>query len=245
MKIISKFGDYYDGVSPGDQSPLYLRHSVLATAHGPGEDEVKYGSYLAKGRPPMPNLAGPYRVVSVWFCGKLYVWAEDEDGKHHLPKDWPAMELRYRKQRKDLHSLTVRGEREYKKRLRQLAEEWEAKMAEPVPDKVFVSHNAPVILAESVRSPSIRFRRMREDARRIYVNPCLKDFSFAKHVDPYQAYQELDMFLGSVLADNAPPPLEISDEDRMAMKGFDKTSFRASPGYKPNRKARRKQRREK
>lgn len=55
----------------------------------------------------------------------------------------------------------------------------------------------------------------------------LKDWGFAKAVDPYTLFQELSMFVGGVLPRNPHPMVEITDPDIKAAKhGFDKWSFR-------------------
>lgn len=64
-----------------------------------------------------------------------------------------------------------------------------------------------------------------------YVNTDgLKDFDFAKAVDPYTAYQELSMFVGGVLPRSGNPMVELQGEDIMVKKhGMDKWSFRRMP----------------
>jgi hypothetical protein len=61
---------------------------------------------------------------------------------------------------------------------------------------------------------------------RVIKNPKLHDMKFARVVDPYQAAQEIDMFLHSILTDHPKPLIEVSDEDRLIGHGFDKWTFR-------------------
>ena len=79
-----------------------------------------------------------------------------------------------------------------------------------------------------IDSPIVMFRENTYPS--IIVNPCLKDFNFYKCVDPYTAFQELSMFIGGIMGGKSPIMVEISDEDRISMHGFDKWSFRKMKG---------------
>ena len=61
------------------------------------------------------------------------------------------------------------------------------------------------------------------------VNPLLKDYEFPKIFDAFQAFQEIQMFLGGVLGSNEKNIIEISDKDKIASHGFNKWSFRKEP----------------
>ena len=60
----------------------------------------------------------------------------------------------------------------------------------------------------------------------------LKDVSFYKVWDPYQAYQELDMYISGVLGQQEKETINISDKDRIYQHGFDSYSFRKLPEEK-------------
>ena len=64
----------------------------------------------------------------------------------------------------------------------------------------------------------------------ITVNPILLDYDFQKVMDSFTAYQEIEMFMGGVLAEldeiNVPG---IDDKHLAAGKGFDKWSFKTMP----------------
>jgi hypothetical protein len=59
-------------------------------------------------------------------------------------------------------------------------------------------------------------------------NGCLKDMQFYRLVDPYTAFQEIQMFLGGMASPEKPIP-EIDDKTLAAAKGFNKWSFRKEP----------------
>jgi hypothetical protein len=64
---------------------------------------------------------------------------------------------------------------------------------------------------------------------RIEKNPCLKELGFYQVKDPYEAYQELAMFLGGVMGTDARPMVQLSDQEVHQKHGFDKWSFRKMP----------------
>lgn len=60
-----------------------------------------------------------------------------------------------------------------------------------------------------------------------YLNPRLQDYQFAKVIDPFQAYQQISMYIGGVLGKGNPEPPVIDNDTLIEIKGFcPKTSFR-------------------
>jgi hypothetical protein len=54
----------------------------------------------------------------------------------------------------------------------------------------------------------------------------LRPFEFQRIVDPYTAFQELSMYIGGILGNLNPKVPDVSNEDLIVAKGFDKWSFR-------------------
>ena len=76
-----------------------------------------------------------------------------------------------------------------------------------------------------------------DQPRTITYNPRLSDFNFAKVMDPYTTYQELNMYLSNIAVPIKPIP-HIDDVTMAEIKGFDKYSFRkerTSKKWKPKR----------
>ncbi len=68
------------------------------------------------------------------------------------------------------------------------------------------------------------------DGGDILVNPPLKDYQFFRKLDPYTAFQELDMYVGGTLAYPQNMMVEIEDKYRIMAHGFDmKYGFRTRP----------------
>ena len=63
----------------------------------------------------------------------------------------------------------------------------------------------------------------------LIVNPVLSNWQFYKVIDAYLAFQELEMFLGGVLAGEDNPMAGISDRDLAEAKGYNCMSFRKDP----------------
>ena len=63
-------------------------------------------------------------------------------------------------------------------------------------------------------------------------NAPLSGVEFYKVLDPYTAFQELDMFIGGIMSREENPMAGISDEDLRDKKGFDKMSFKTPPTKK-------------
>jgi len=60
----------------------------------------------------------------------------------------------------------------------------------------------------------------------IIKNPCLKDIGFESFKPPFEAFQEISMFLGNVLTSDKMPEVKITDNILRDEKGFDDWSFR-------------------
>ena len=87
----------------------------------------------------------------------------------------------------------------------------------------FVDFNSPVFIVF----------RSNQNSGGMTVNPVLVDYEFQKVMDPYTAYQEIEMFMGGVLTelDEIDVP-GVGDEDLKEAKGFDDWSFKKLPTKK-------------
>lgn len=65
------------------------------------------------------------------------------------------------------------------------------------------------------------------DLYRLVKNPVLAEVGFQQVFPPFQAYQEIDMYLGGVMGGNGRPMVQLNDKELLMKHGFDgKTSFR-------------------
>jgi hypothetical protein len=72
----------------------------------------------------------------------------------------------------------------------------------------------------------------RFDKSLLEINPPLKGIQFYRLFGPVEAFQELDMFWGGVLAPESQPMVGIGDKDRIVQHGFNERSFRKDPTKK-------------
>lgn len=245
MRIISPFKDYYDTAQEHvrDDLPRYIRVTKSyplncsaqartpehANIIAPGERLLAL--YLA-----MPRCLGMSSGL-IAFCGKLYpfyVSAYYDDGRYHrevlhTPDKYIAHILKM-KELGDLHggigkdearklisAFEAKPRSEWDRDLSRFNWETYSKKYPTLGDNIFRAFDAPVLL-------------VLQEA--FQVNPCLRPFNLAARVPPYEAYQEIDMFLGNNLAKQEDPSSSMTDALKIHAHGFDKWSFRKPPSEK-------------
>ena len=238
MRIISKFHDYYDiGMGQGhDDSLVYVRETKEIIPHQKRVREIKYNR--------QDGVSYHYRVFG--FCGKMIPMVElmvtkTEQGKQDYETlfAYSAEEL-----------IKVNEENGFSTDLKRKG--WGRKYSDTdlgravsflknAPDafkskeELFQEHKTPIFYMPSQSKGY--FDSSNYVSTALIVNPCLKDYEFYKAVDPYTAYQEIDMYIGGVLGSLGADMAEVSDEHRYKGHGYDKESFRQPAGRKkPRRK---------
>lgn len=94
------------------------------------------------------------------------------------------------------------------------------------PDDIFIKYGCPIFLMTFNHSYS------NPHVGHIYKNPILKNFGFQRIYDPYTAFQEISMYLGSVFVDDNTDMDNVNDFDMSRAKGFDEWSFKKMPSKK-------------
>jgi len=80
------------------------------------------------------------------------------------------------------------------------------------------------IVTTAIRRPTMRYERSHGAWE---INPPrLKDVEFYRKINPYQAFQEIEMWVGGVLPGVSPDTAAVDDATRLVKHGFDKTSFK-------------------
>ena len=251
IRIISRFKDYYDVVAGQgvDMTRVYMRETKLVQGRFPikgfGEvrpwmDNNRYGQY--------PNLThgiyGPHKgwshyahelhYIYVLFAGKIYgglkyinnindseyyIWDVDAlDALLAVTNMWPNKPYisKYQRNRNPAESdyevckriLAIRGD--------EVLREWS------VANNISTAIDCGDLTDRDPKAPVYPHIK---GIKAIALEPCLKDVSFQKVLDPFTAYQELDMWAGGVLTKPEIIP-EPADKDKVAIHGFDKWSFR-------------------
>ena len=93
----------------------------------------------------------------------------------------------------------------------------------PALKALFVKHMTPAFIYRC-------FPPTESKEKALIINPHLGDIGFQKVMNPWQAMQEIHMFLGNELVQDKQPIMPVGSDKIIAeSKGFDKWSFRKPP----------------
>lgn len=236
MRIRSPFRDYYDGVQScgQDQTLVYLRlPKDLPTWPAFKHCPAATNSYTVRNRISNKEMfTFDVWVYQVGFCGKVYpvLLLEREDKVACFNASQVDDYVRERFSEEDYESFCLkRRDRLYFKsgwpmhKHKSDFEKYfdEARQEEDKFLEFFIANRCPLFLAtdwDGLKNPYAK-------TRHCTINASLKDVQFYRLFEPYQAYQEIAMFLGNMAEPRKPIP-HISDEVMAEAKGFDKHSFR-------------------
>ena len=242
MYIISKNKDYYDGVAGStgiDKTIVYERYPVEIDNqikmpkifHHKNTWQYRYDNQFLNIRYSEldSKKSKKYNNVHsfiVGFCGKLYLgWKF-----HYTVK---ADRLGLEKIKTDI----VYGYDNAKKYLRE--KHWKHNLEDDVnfiksydPINIFREINAPVFIYDNESNLNFSNNGQLLNYGLLIINPLLKDYEFYKVVDTFQAFQEIQMFLGGVLGRGEKEIIQVADKYKIEQHGFDKWSFRKEPKSK-------------
>lgn len=230
MLILSKSKDYYDGVvgSMGiDKTIVYDRKLAELDKDDKDFPEVflndgGWGYYSKKKKSNgFINNGYYFRNVNnidyfyISFCGKMYLGI-----KHHIISDAPYVEdtteIIYDVDR--INKL-IKDDDKYNKKK---GDYFNIKNIENFDShEIHRKFNTPVFIYY-----------VGDYNKRFIINPNLKEFKFYKVIDSFQAFQEIQMFIGGVLGSSGNEMIEIADKYKIKKHGFDKWSFRKEPQKK-------------
>ncbi len=219
MRIISDFHDYYDiGMQNGVDVKLpYRRFTREESIHItiPGRSWRSSDGY-----------SRDYIVLFFGFAGGIYpaiVQAKSSD-EYLIYYDLAELDkVHYDEQiyneREEKHRIVWRKPRRDKERKECLAE-----IKEDLDDIWgFRDRKELRCLFEQFKT-AIFVHRMGSD--RVVINERLNQYGFQKVLPPMQAFQELEMYVGSYLTQPVIEEPPISDKIKAEIHGFDKYSFR-------------------
>lgn len=107
---------------------------------------------------------------------------------------------------------------------------FDTKIPSKLIDDVHFHFDSPIILishADIWATSALRSYCDSHQRKMATLNPCLLDLNFQSVIDPYTAFQELQMYISGVMGGESPKTIEIADKDKIAKKGFDaKMGFR-------------------
>ena len=240
--------DYYDGVTgfDTDERRVFVRQNFKKAEHRSHDQvydlqsELVFDNYKRNSR--WKQESADLREISVIFCGVLYRGLYREESAYNY--DFGG------------HSTTYHCFWDHASALAELERQdcvlfdddfvWNRRDStvnvKKVTDKTFAGFFGPQGLPQKVTDTLIKenvvhsiqlgldhtyHNKYTETYRKWFDNTDgLKAIGFASVIDPWQAYQQIDMWLGSQLAKEEDNMVKLSDGELIGKHGFDKTSFR-------------------
>ncbi len=199
MRIVSRFHDYYDiGLNLGYDSHV----DFIRTKREVELTEDKALREVFKGIIPLARnwtsgICLEYVVIG--FCGAFYpLVIANKFGKDPL-YCYSLEELA------QVIEITRWGKyKEFYETVKSLKS-----------DELFIANQAPIVIVELTGAQS-----------KATWNGFLKPYNFVRIIDPFQAFQRIEMFLGNMAAPEKPIPAR-TDVEKLQSHGFDKKiSFR-------------------
>jgi hypothetical protein len=224
MRIISTFRDYYDSVLAYgfDDSFVYMREHRfvdlrdLRFASVPRNINDINDIYDVTGRNYIYDLSSYGGRFVVSFCNKTYIGRKMPDQSYisYKPEEVDQFMVCEIKSRPKMDWYTGYVYEHFLKETKDIDY-----------GKLHYEYQTPVlVVADGL----------------LHINPKLEDLEFFRAVEPYTAFQEIEMYLSGILGKEAPNLVEISDKSKILKHGHDpKYSFRKMPkssSKKSNRK---------
>lgn len=238
MKIHSDFKDYYDGVLKllgGDDDNInYIRKTEDIDIK-----EKDFEVTIPKGY--RDRYFSYQNIKVIGFCGKiyyscyvgssLYVGLDSEKIIEKAPGY-------YHDHHRDMDSFLLREIGTLVGHEFDVNDFWGNRINLHHPfnfEEFFVKYSVPSFVFE-VKYKDYEKTKTSWIERHTYtlkLNPCLKDYSFQRVMDPNTALQELRMYFSSVMTAKMNAKMPVGDDKVLAAsKGFDKWSFRKMPTKK-------------
>jgi hypothetical protein len=228
MRIIGGY-DYYDTVGgyQNDDTRTFIRQKPYSYETKDTHEYVKLS--LPRAINFYRNFLEDVSSVEVIFCGKYYfglclykpftgslptrkyIWSFEHFQELVSSKEIEYVEGRYYYYSED--------KAKFNKKLKELFVRKNYS-----PEKELIDNEVVIATRYSTDFPEFR------DHENVFMwskNPSsLKDINFASVVPPWEAYQEIEMYLGTILVNDKSNMVTVSDKVKARKYGFDEWSFR-------------------
>ena len=233
MLILSKnIKDYYDGVAGStgiDKTIIYNRETLdvndknLPKFFNNRGFSLKlntdYLNDLGRGRihKLSSRLYKNYSYFIIGFCGKQYI-------------GWKLCnEVKYKTETKLFTTITydfdiIKTILDFKSRRSNIDDSYKTVVNKDL-TQVFRDFNTPVFVYDQNYDKK-QIKGYYSSDTKFIINPVLKDYEFYKIFDSFQAFQEIQMYIGGVLGNHEKDIITIDDKYKIEYHGFDKWSFR-------------------
>ena len=245
MYIISKYKDYYDGaVGMGIDKTIVYERKIREEDCPKELSETlnRYGGQFSFAKLAFPkNVEYTTKFIHVGFCGKIYVGIQvhkkiadkySYDDKTEIEVLWDHDIIR-----KKLNSKVDQSKYFWYRNKKSDLENFNnyvAKLEAYDATKWFREFHTPIFALTSPPVDDTYWWRQefgfKNDDSKLYINPRLKDYQFAKVFDPYTAFQEVQMYVSGVLGVNKDgTEIPATEKQKVAQHGMNKWSFRRPP----------------
>lgn len=230
MYIISKYKDYYDNIAGQkgiDKSIIFDRHTedfAFVTRNkkssGWGYDDFPTYGHMSQFNVKLENKR--FSLYLVGFCGKIHIVAD--------VMSVVVAEISYYKNLKVVHHQLYglenikqeicnfyKNPNYFHKNIDSDLENLIRLSKDPKTLELFYKYKTPYFVLYSDRGKE----------RNLIINNVLKDIEFYKIMDPFMAFQEIEMYISGVIGVDKIPYVEVADKYKIISHGFDyKFSFR-------------------
>lgn len=230
MKLISKFHDYYDSVAYSDE-PIFIRKmEILESTSVSVEitdkaleimDKFRWISYFNKSKKVV--LCQQLVDSLLCFCGKIYpVLQINSDlfcnlNKLNAYRDGEEIIIS-----KSCFPFDKRnGVGSFEEHFKNIIQE---SNGNALAYDLNVALKTPIVLISKCRN--LKIPTDRRKYIQYEVNSKLSLVNFQAVMTPWQTYQEIEMFLGTILVENQDKPAIMNDELKRDSKGFNEWSFK-------------------
>jgi hypothetical protein len=228
MKIIGGY-DYYDTIGGyhSDDTRIFIRQKPYSYETKDTHEWVKLS--LSQAIVLNYYLETSISTVEVIFCGKYYFGL-------CLTNSFPGVSpsKKYIWSFEDFQASVASGEIKFHEKNYLYYTREKVKIVERL-EKLFIRKNySPekelidngVVIATRFGSGFPEYRQD-EAHYKWSKNPSgLKDINFASVVPPWEAYQEIEMYLGTILVNDDINMVKVSDATKLTKYGFDRWSFK-------------------
>lgn len=229
MKIISKYKDYYDSIAQQkgiDGTIIFERHETKHTYEINPRRRVRF---MWDSHVRFPSFGSKYKVKDqswdffmVGFCGKIYIAAKHttlvKEDAYYTSTPKAVIDYAY-------------GMDEIKSAIENHMGQdyWRRKGTKSLDAFVELTKRKDISeFFHEYKTPQFVLTDANKD--NLVINACLKDVQFFKAMDPFMAFQEIEMYISGVLGVNTRETVTVSDKDKIIGRGFDyKYSFRKEP----------------
>jgi hypothetical protein len=241
MKIISKYKDYYDGAHGWvSKQPIYIRKRQEYYFNELDNKTKNILKPILQLRNNMPRI-DYFRMIHnvVVFCGKAYphysTCQSDQDRQtFYTTRDIERYCNNLIKKKYDTNITDARETLNQLNGLERYCTYRNIFIRDKLTHKSWEGFkknnnlNISVEIHKQIKSPIFLIYSNVNNFYdvKLIINPMLKNYNFMTQMSPFEAYQELEMYLGNQMVQQMDHNIKRSDELIRDSKGFDKWSFR-------------------